>query len=671
MNSEGDGERASQRAPASEERNEPGADHRRWHRVEGGIDEGRVRTAVVDGHSVALTRCGGRVGALDNHCPHQGGPLGEGSIENGLLRCPWHGYDYDPTTGRPPAGFSDAPVAFGAEERTDGIYVCLPDVVQRPRSVSDVLVETLVAWGVDTVFGMVGHSNLGFADALRVAEERGELRFIGIRHEGAAAFAASAYGKLTGRPAACFAIAGPGSTNLLTGLYDAKLDGAPVLAVSGQVPSTVLGRGAFQDLDLSAVFRDVAVSTVTVHAGSDHAELAAGAVKHAIDGRGVAHLVLPDEVQGLPSAQAVRGPEGRRADLATAPSAASLDAALDRLRAAHRPVLIVGQGARGAADEVRGLAERLGAPVLTTFRAKGLVPDTHPLGAGVLGRSGTPVASWLMNESDLLLVVGASFANHTGIAPYKAIVQVDDAPSAIGRFDPVAVGVLGDAAVTVRSLLDGLGADVAATDQRPDVAARWAIWDAEKARRAADDRGRGVASAAVFAALSDACPADAVITVDVGNHAYSFGRYFRSAGQPVLMSGYLGSIGFGYPAALGAWAATRGPGGTGAPVVAVTGDGGFGQYLAELTTAVKYGIPVKHVLLDNGSLGKISKEQLAGAYPVWQTSLVNPDFAGYATACGATGIPVRTTAELADGMKQLFAADGPALLHVHCDGELV
>src|SRR5205814_5847896 len=124
-----------------------------------------------------------------------------------------------------------------------------------------------------------------------------------------------------------------------------------------------------------------------------------------------------------------------------------------RLREARRPVIIAGQGARGATDELRGLAERLGAPVLTTFRAKGLIPDTHPLGAGVLGRSGTPVASWLMNEADLLIVVGASFANHTGIAPYKAILQIDDNPAAIGRFDPVGAGIVGDAALTLDALL--------------------------------------------------------------------------------------------------------------------------------------------------------------------------------------------------------------------------
>jgi thiamine pyrophosphate-dependent acetolactate synthase large subunit-like protein len=230
------------------------------------------------------------------------------------------------------------------------------------------MVETLVAHGVTRLFGMVGHSNLGFADALRRVEQRGELTYIGIRHEGAAAFAASAYGKLTGRPAACFAIAGPGPTNLLTGLYDAKLDQSPVVAISGQVPSKVLGRGAFQDVDLSAVFKDVAVSTTTVNSGSDHAELAALAVKHAIDGRGVAHLVLPDEVQVQPSAAVAARPEGRLSKRRIRPDDAALSDAAALVRDARRPVLIVGHGARGA-GEVCVLAERLTAPVLR--------PPTH------------------------------------------------------------------------------------------------------------------------------------------------------------------------------------------------------------------------------------------------------------------------------------------------------
>src|SRR5215472_4599996 len=298
-----------------------------WHRVEqvDVPDEGRVRSVVVDGRTVALARCGGRLGALENRCPHQGGPLGEGSIENGWLRCPWHGYDYDPLTGRPPEGFADGAASFAVEERTDGVYVRLPALARPERTVADVLVETLICFGVTHVFGMVGHSNLGFADAMRRAEQRGELTYVGIRHEGAAAFAASAYGKLTGRPAACFAIAGPGSTNLLTGLYDAKVDRAPVLAISGQVPSKVLGRGAFQDLDLTAVFSDVASFSQTLLPGSDHAELMTLALKEALIGRHVGHVILPDEVQVQPAEGARAGaPRGRIAASAVLPPPGSV-----------------------------------------------------------------------------------------------------------------------------------------------------------------------------------------------------------------------------------------------------------------------------------------------------------------------------------------------------------
>jgi thiamine pyrophosphate-dependent acetolactate synthase large subunit-like protein/nitrite reductase/ring-hydroxylating ferredoxin subunit len=639
-----------------------------WHRVldAGVLEEGRVMTVQAGHHSVCLSRWQGRCGALDNHCPHQGGPLGEGSIERGWLRCPWHGYDYDPVTGQPPPGFRDAPIAFPVEERDDGIWVDVPDPVPHVRTVSDVLVETMIAWGVTHVFGMVGHSNLGFADAMRRAEEGGELTFVGIRHEGAAAFAASAFGKLTGRPAACFAIAGPGSTNLLTGLYDAKVDRSPVLAISGQVPSKVLGRGAFQDLDLAGAFADVAGYSQTLLAGSDHAELMTLALKEAVVNRQVGHVILPDEVQVQP-ADGVRagGPAGRLGRAAIAPPADALADAVAVLAAARRPVIVVGHGARFAMGPVLELADHLRAPVMTTFKAKGQVSDRHPLGCGVLGRSGTPVASWVMNEADTLLVFGASFSNHTGIAPYKPIVQVDFDPMAIGRFHPVTVGVLGDIAVTARALLGGLPADQTRTDQRADVAARWEIWRAEKARRVTDDRGRGIGSAFVFDVLSRVAPADAVVAVDVGNNAYSFGRYFECDRHSVLMSGYLGSIGFGYPAAMGAWAA--------APdrrILAVTGDGGFGQYLAELTTAVKYGMPIVHVLLNNSQLGKITKEQRAAEMGVWHTDLLNPDFAAFARSCGALGIRVESAQDLEPAFVRAIAANEPALVEVITDAEL-
>jgi thiamine pyrophosphate-dependent acetolactate synthase large subunit-like protein len=333
---------------------------------------------------------------------------------------------------------------------------------------------------------------------------------------------------------------------------------------------------------------------------------------------------------------------------------------------ARRPVLVVGHGARLDMDDVIALAEDLGAPVLTTFKAKGQISDHHPLGCGVLGRSGTPVASWLMNESDLLIVFGASFSNHTGIAPYKPIVQIDFDPMALGRFHPVTVPVLGHVGVTARALRAALAPAPDRIDQRADVAARWAIWRAEKQRRIGDDRGNGVGAAAVFDALSRLVPSDAVVAVDVGNNAYSFGRYFECDRQSVLMSGYLGSIGFGFPAAMGAWAADPGR-----HPVAVTGDGGFGQYLAEFTTAVKYGMPITHVLLDNAELGKIAKEQRAADLDVWQVSLVNPDFAAYAELCGGRGFRVAARDDLDGALTAALATEGPSLVHVVSDGDLV
>ena len=632
------------------------------------LPEGRVKTVVAGHKSLALTHHDGRYSALDNACPHQGGPLGEGSIENGWLRCPWHGWDFHPCTGDSPGGHDDGVGSYPVEERDDGIYVALPAEQAHVRTVTDVMAETLVNWGVTHVFGMVGHSNLGLADALRRQEQAGKLTYIGIRHEGAAAFAASAFAKLTGRPAACLAIAGPGATNLLTGLWDAKVDRAPVLALTGQVDTQVLGPGAFQEVDLSAAFSAVARWSQTVLHGSKHAELMTLALKHAILERDVAHLIFPDEVQTLPAAEgaAASGPTGRLTPREIAPPAAALDRAVELLAVARRPVIVVGHGARFHMDSIVKLAERAHAPVITTFKGKGLIPDNHPLAGGVLGRSGTPIASWLMNEADALLVCGASFSNHTGITPKKPTIQIDFDPLALGKFHPVDVPVWGEIGVTVGLLAERLDGKWRTVDQREEVAERWAIWRAEKHRREQDDRGKGVGSAALFAVMNRHIPADAVIAVDVGNNTYSFGRYFECARQSVLMSGYLGSIGFGFPAAMGAWAAAPDR-----PTVAVTGDGGFGQYMGELTTAVKYGMNITHVLLNNNELGKISKEQRAGRWDVWQTSLHNPDFSRFAEICGALGIRVAQREQLDEALQRALAHPGPALVEVLTDAELI
>jgi len=640
-----------------------------WHKVlsPDELPEGRVKTVAAGRHSFAMTHFEGQYAALSNRCPHQGGPLGEGSIEKGMLRCPWHGYDYCPLTGESP--FGDAVPTFPVEIRDDGVYVGIEAERPHEATVSDVMAQTLVNWGVRHVFGMVGHSNLGLADAIRRQEEAGELTYIGIRHEGAAAFAASAYGKLTGKPAACLTIAGPGATNLLTGLWDAKVDRSPVIALTGQVDTQVLGPGAFQEVDLAGAFGTVAAWSQTVLETSKHGELMTLACKHATMRRDVAHLIFPDEVQTLPAGQErASGPEGRRPSVLISPPAEALTEAVELLRAAQRPVIVVGHGARFDMEAIVALAEQLGAPVITTFKAKGQIPDRHPLACGVLGRSGTPIASWFMNECDAMLVLGASFSNHTGIYAGKPIVQVDFDALQLGKFHSVAVPVWGEISVTVALLVERLGeAPESRVDQREELAERWAIWRAEKQSREGDDRGLGVNSAVVFAALNRHVPEDAVIAVDVGDHAYSFGRYFECRpGQSVLMSGYLGSIGFGYPAALGAWAAAPGR-----PIFAVTGDGGFAQYMAELLTAVKHGMNITHVLLNNGQLGKISKEQRAGDWDVWQTSLHNPDFSRYAEVCGAFGVRVTEAQGLDNALMDAIAYDGPALVEVMTDAELV
>ena len=212
-------------------------------------------TTVQAGHkTLCISKTEKGYGAICNKCSHQGGPLGDGYIENGYIMCPWHAYEFDPIDGKPPGGYDDGVEAFEVEEREDGIYVKVPKIIHQ-ATLMDQVVDLMIDWGINTVFGIVGHSNLGLADALRKAEKNGKLKYIGVRHEGAAAFAASGYAKLTNNPAACFSIAGPGATNLLTGLWDAKVDRVPILALTGQVNSQVLGPGAFQELPLEKVFR--------------------------------------------------------------------------------------------------------------------------------------------------------------------------------------------------------------------------------------------------------------------------------------------------------------------------------------------------------------------------------------------------------------------------------
>lgn len=278
------------------------------------------------------------------------------------------------------------------------------------------------------------------------------------------------------------------------------------------------------------------------------------AVKHAILKRDVSHLTFPDQVQVLPaSKEKISSYDKRMPLLDIAPPTSDYKKAVDVLQKAKRPVFIVGHGARFSMTSIIKLAEKLNAPVMTTFKAKGQISDKHPLGCGVLGRSGTPVASHFMNESDLLVVIGSSFLNHTGITPKKPIIQIDFDPLALAKFHEIHVTVFGEIGRTVDLLLkESLGAK---KNQKNEIKQRREIWKSEKEKRLLEDHNNGISSISIFTAMNNTAPDDAIMCVNVGNNAYSFGRYFESVNHTFLMSGYLGSIGFALPAAIGAWAA--------------------------------------------------------------------------------------------------------------------
>lgn len=627
------------------------------------LHEGKTIKVQAGKIQVAVSKFEGEIGVIDNACPHMGGPLGEGTIDGGFLKCPWHGYEFHPCTGKGPEGFDDKVNAYDVEIEDDGLYITIEEEIERTTTISDVMVETMINWGVDTVFGMVGHSNLGLADAMRLQEEKGNLQFIGIRHEGAASFAASAYGKLTGRPAACLTIAGPGATNLYTGMWDAKVDRAPMLALTGQIATQVFGTGNFQEVDLVEAFNSVADFNHRVQADSPHGELMGLAIKRAILNRDVSHLTFPDEVQVLPANDSIaQNPENRLPNLAISPPDEVVVEAVDLIEKSKNPVIIVGHGARNSKDEILALAEKIGAPVMTTFKAKGLISDFHPLACGVLGKSGTPISAHFMGGTDLLIVFGASFSKHTGISDHVPTIQVDYDPLVLAKFHSIAVRVMGEISVCAKLLTARIVDHEFSSNPKDIIASKWKDWRSVKDERALEKSDK-ITPARVFQELNKQAPEKGVMCVDVGNNAYSFGQYFESKDHRFLLSGYLGSIGFALPASIGAWAATKGT----SPIVAIAGDGGFGQYMAELTTLVKFKIPVKLIIINNNQLAKISKEQRSSQFDVWKTELSNPKFSEFAQSCGMLGLHVDSNEELERKMSELFSSEGPALLEIMTD----
>ncbi len=524
-------------------------------------------------------------------------------------------------------------------------------------TVSEVMVDQMAEWGIQYVFGIPGTSSLGVVDAIR-QEDR--IEYIQVRHEQTAAMMASAYGKLTGHLAACLTVAGPGATNLATGLYDAKLDHAPVLAITGMVQRQLLGPGSFQEIDQHSFFEPLTVFNKILMSPEQTINLVTLGIKHALLEGGVSHIGMPNDVQKEPFRARPVPFEGSFPNNAVSQPMFLVLKASQIINTAEKPVILAGFGAMGQGDVLVKFAEKIDAPITTTFRGKGVIDEDHDLYVGSHGTIGSTASTVLMDDCDLLIVIGSSFSDMTQIPPKKT-VQIDLNPLMIARQYPVEVGLRGNSAEILPQLL-GMVQEKDRPLYREEIKNLKQEW-LDLLEEEADGTLTPVRPQYIIKVLNEELANDAIITLDTGENGWWFGRNFwMKKTQKMLMSGYLGTMGFGLPAALAAQLVYPDR-----QVACITGDGGFSMVMADFLTAVKYELPVKLFLMNNHQLAMIMQEQKVENYPNWQTHLHNPDFASYAQECGGTGISVKDPEKLRTAVSEALNTEGPVLVDIETD----
>jgi pyruvate oxidase len=523
-------------------------------------------------------------------------------------------------------------------------------------TVSDVMVAELVSWGVNIVFGLPGTSSLGLVEAIR---KNPAIRYYVVRHEENAAFAASAYHKFTGKIAACLTIAGPGATNLATGLYDAKEDHASVLSLNGQVEAQYTGPGGVQEIDQDAFFRPVTVYNNTIYEKNLALLLLTRALRYAKIDRGVAQISVPNDIQKQPLDARFCIRESCLCSPDILASDDMMKTAAQAINNAKNPVILAGWGSFPDGQLVLALAEKVKAPILTTFRAKGILPEDNPWVIGILGNVGSPHARNLVNESDLIITLGVGFSKYTNVPTDKSFVQVDIDPLKLGK-NQKTISLWGNCSLVLPRLLPMLHEKEEGGIQKRLMAIK-KEWDLQRDAEA-DSSISPLRPPFIMKVLSDLIPADAVISLDVGENQWWFGRNFRMKKQRFAMSGYLATMGFGLPGAIAAKIAFPGR-----QVFCITGDGGFTMAMSDFITAVKYDLPIIVIVLNNHQLGMIQVEQMMEHYPNYATDLLNPDFARYAEVCGGIGISVRHPGELKPALSTAMAAGRPVIIDIETD----
>ncbi len=574
-------------------------------------------------------------------------------------------YRYVEATGEPrtgtPAGtsFADLPGDWRCPVCQAGksAFVMGEDLpLSSGRTVSEVLIDQLTAFGITEFFGVPGTSSLGIIDAIR---KNPAARFTLFRHEENAAMAASAYNKLTGKIAVCVTIAGPGATNLATGLYDAREDRASVLSLNGQVEMQYCGPGGFQEIDQDAFFRPVSVYNNTIYDRTMTRKILVTALQHAITRSGVAQISVPNDIQKQPLDEEILTYQGCFPSLKVSPEEDTLSRASAMLDLSEKPVILAGWGAYPYASLVLAFARAVDAPIISTFRAKGIVPDGHPQYAGILGTVGSSYVRDLVEQSDLLVTLGVGFSKMTRVPEGVPLLQVDRDPLKLGKGNR-SLPVFGDVGEVLTRLLPGLRQRGRPTAVRR-VKAVVEPWQAQL-RREADAQAVPLRPPFIMDTLSEVIPEDAVISVDVGENGWWFGRNFRMKRQRFIMSGYLATMGFALPGAIAAKIASPDR-----QIFCITGDGGFAMAMADFVTAVRDNLPMVVVILNNHELGMIRVEQMVEHYEPFATRLHNPDFVQFARSCGGDGKKVTVPADLSRALMWAMQQEKPVIVDIETD----
>lgn len=529
-----------------------------------------------------------------------------------------------------------------------------------PRNGARWLAHALEAEGVDTLFGYPGGTIMPFYDALVDSN----LKHILVRHEQGAALAANGYARASGKVGVCVATSGPGASNLVTGIADAMLDSVPMVCLTGQVATILMGTDAFQELDVFGLTLPIVKHSFVARRVDDLPEMVREAFRIAREGRpGPVLIDLPKDVQ-MADASHLPAHVPARVDPVPAPEDAKLAEALAAIAGAEKPV-IYGGGGIGIADAVDAFRQFVDAtkiPTVLTLRGLGALPAGHPHYLGMLGMHGTRAANMAVQECDLLIVVGARFDDRaTGklaeFAPFARVLHVDADAYEIGKLRTADIAVPGDVATSLKALT--------AARSTCDEWRKRCVGNRERFGFRYDAPGTDIYAPGLLKRLSEVAPADAIVACDVGQHQMWVAQHCRfTHPRNHLTSGALGTMGFGLPAAMGAQFAC--PERT---VVLVNGDGGFMMNVQELATIARCKLPVKIVLIDNSALGMVRQwQELFFAERYSEIDLSdNPDFAALARVFGIPARHISRRDEVEDGLADLLAQPGPALLHVTID----